>query len=711
MKPVAISHLLKNLGKPCEPSVQLRAKNKYLRINIAKVESYGMSFPIKPTTARKLIKKAQPAEFGWKDKTLLDKSVRDAWKISPEQVEFDSSYFDHTLSPALEEIRARMGLIGNLKADLHDVLIYETGQFFRTHRDSEKAEGMVATLVAILPSAHQGGELVVEHNGKKIVYRSDTVKDEEILYFAFYADCPHEVLPVTSGYRIALTYNLILQSPDSQNKYDPQSALSLAIQQHFTLSSNHNKAPVLAYILEHQYTPKGLSWNTLKGEDIARVAALKTCARSLGLNVHLALAEVHESWECAFTGYRQRNPRNIKPEYMLCDYITLNYWINDAGNVEDLPAYELYDHHIVCLQNNEIFEPYQTDFEGYTGNAGNTLERWYHRAAIILSLEGSEDINLMTSKPLELVDKLLSLKPEDARRITQLVLPYWKGLPHSYANESNIKFVQLAYQLNSPELGHKLLLPLGNGISDTRNIPLLAKLQKLYSTTWVISLIRACLEKQAIKGNLDEQIRLWMKASPKQYMFITNCLITLELEKLVTKQAPNQFQDKSDNRINPVTTLLDAASLSQETALQDEILAQVKKHAANYSLLDLAAIAKHAFTHLKFVQFVRLQLQSVLEQEVVVNWSIKKVLECRCADCQGINTFLLSSTEKESVLPLPKSRRDHIERKIRALALPVDIETEKSGLPHKLLIRKSSILREQALQQRRLIQQASFELS
>src|SRR5206468_6691486 len=30
------------------------------------------------------------------------------------------------------------------------------------------------------------------------------------------------------------------------------------------------------------------------------------------------------------------------------------------------------------------WKPTSEDFEGYTGNAGNTLDRWYHRSAIVL---------------------------------------------------------------------------------------------------------------------------------------------------------------------------------------------------------------------------------------------------------------------------------------------------------------------------------------
>jgi hypothetical protein len=29
-------------------------------------------------------------------------------------------------------------------------------------------------------------------------------------------------------------------------------------------------------------------------------------------------------------------------------------------------------------------EPFESEHEGYTGNAGNTVEHWYHRAAVVL---------------------------------------------------------------------------------------------------------------------------------------------------------------------------------------------------------------------------------------------------------------------------------------------------------------------------------------
>ena len=61
-----------------------------------------------------------------------------------------------------------LGLEGQeLQSHLYDLLVYEKGGFFLPHRDSQKRDRMVATLVIVLPSSYQGGELVVRHEGQE----------------------------------------------------------------------------------------------------------------------------------------------------------------------------------------------------------------------------------------------------------------------------------------------------------------------------------------------------------------------------------------------------------------------------------------------------------------------------------------------------------------------------------------------------------------
>ena len=78
-------------------------------------------------------------------------------------------------------------------------LLYDTGSFFVDHRDTEKVPGMFATMVLVLPSSHRGGELVVRHLDREVTFDLRPDEPSEIGYAAFYADCVHEVRPVTAG--------------------------------------------------------------------------------------------------------------------------------------------------------------------------------------------------------------------------------------------------------------------------------------------------------------------------------------------------------------------------------------------------------------------------------------------------------------------------------------------------------------------------------
>lgn len=60
----------------------------------------------------------------------------------------------------------------------------------------------------VLPSTHSGGELVIKHLDREVVLDPRPEEPSEIGFAAFYADCVHEVRPVTKGCRLALIYNL-----------------------------------------------------------------------------------------------------------------------------------------------------------------------------------------------------------------------------------------------------------------------------------------------------------------------------------------------------------------------------------------------------------------------------------------------------------------------------------------------------------------------
>jgi hypothetical protein len=276
-------------------SARRTARPDGLRLEVTGVGP--ITLPVSVGQAKQLCLIGRPARFGKGEQTMLDAKVRDTWEVPKSRVKIDKRQWNSTLRPALDRLRVDLGLPQGcqLGAEFHAMLVYSPGQFFAPHQDSEKADTMIGTLVVTLPSASTGGVLVVEHAGQTVTYRSSKAS---LSFVAFYADCRHEVRPVTSGYRVVLTYNLVLNGDTvaaAAGQADPGLAAELAscLTDHFADSDTPTR---LVYLLDHEYTQRALGWARLKGADATRAAAVRAAAHAADCEVALALAEVHETW-------------------------------------------------------------------------------------------------------------------------------------------------------------------------------------------------------------------------------------------------------------------------------------------------------------------------------------------------------------------------------------------------------------------------------
>ena len=171
-----------------------------------------LSFPIPPAQAQTLAADGDRAPYGRGQETIVDPSVRDCRQLKPDKLSVAGRAWVDTFADILHRTTVGLGCTeGSVTAELYKLLIYEPGGFFKPHRDTEKADGMVATLVISLPVSGTGGELIVRHQDRDTVVDMRTDEPSELVYAAFYADCEHEILPVTDGHRVCLVYNLMLQ--------------------------------------------------------------------------------------------------------------------------------------------------------------------------------------------------------------------------------------------------------------------------------------------------------------------------------------------------------------------------------------------------------------------------------------------------------------------------------------------------------------------
>ena len=434
-------------------SVQLTAKTDDLSLE---VEGFGhVKFPVTPAKARKLLGLGQPARFGRGEETVTDPDVRDTWEIPKHLVR--AEWNDATLKDVLATVKEELGLpnAAELTADLHSLLVYETNQHFLAHQDSEKDDSMVGTLVVTLPSNFAGGELMVGHNEEWKAYRgSKTV----LSLVAFYADCRHEILKVTSGYRITLTYNLLLHGDTSRPPGEDGTVAELAdlLREHFSTSvSRYYGGPAadppnrLVYLLDHEYTPRGLSWRRLKGADASRVALLRTAADQAACEAVLALADV-KTTHSAFPadesyGYGRRRDwydeygddddeqSGSEGEYEIQEIIdsevTLTHWTGpDGTRLEETSLFAGQDQ--VCASTPEGgLEPYSSEYEGYMGNWGNTLDRWYHRAAVVVWPRDQAFANRAETSPAWALGELTAMTSAGdvlgAQAAAATLAPFW----------------------------------------------------------------------------------------------------------------------------------------------------------------------------------------------------------------------------------------------------------------------------------------------
>lgn len=124
-----------------------------LQITIDGTEHLNM--PLKSLDVENLCKISHPSYFGWRDQTLLNTSVRDTAEIAGERLSICYGTEEFTI---LDQVKVGFGVPASAKltAHLHNLLIYAPGQFFGPHQDSEKLEGMVASLVVILRNYRKG---------------------------------------------------------------------------------------------------------------------------------------------------------------------------------------------------------------------------------------------------------------------------------------------------------------------------------------------------------------------------------------------------------------------------------------------------------------------------------------------------------------------------------------------------------------------------
>ena len=711
-----------------------------------------LTYPISQTAAKALIKTAKPAKYGLKEKTLLDSSVRNVWEIPKSRIKIDNREWNKALKSASEVVRSKLGLSEScqLKAHLHNMLVYESGQFFKMHQDSEKLDDMVATVVVVLPSEHKGGTLVVEHQGEKKRYSCGRAKKDQLSVISFFADCHHEVKPVKEGYRLTLTYNIEMirsnEVPPSLPKMEGVDQLfGPYFHQYFYCDKNdlekkkyrwygEGKPKKWVYLLDHQYTQKSLRWNRLKNDDQPRVDALLTAAKSLNLRAFLSLVEVHEIWDCddgyysrRYNYWSDRQEKSTKEEYEVLDLIdeeaSFTYWVNEHQQVEDgFSDLRIYTSSIHTTKASDEFDPFNSEYEGFMGNYGNTLERWYHRAAIVLWRDQDHDAILCDIDPRGIFNEILTQTRDadqlrDAQSRLESLLPYWHGKSgSSYEFRSELEKVtfDLALHVQSTSLSLQLLKPHGIQALTSKTVKPFAQLLNAYGASWGEKLLKLWSEESRYPvpiKDLPKKIKSLCSArSESSWSSIVELLLNHNLDdiergdkSLISYANLRELAGQEKDRLAEAEDYLKAC---YEAGLPKRAFSFIEHTTQNtfiYPVTMLVTLIQRLRKSLPFVDFKAYhylqwikQIESKIKSEITHSdkdkndWSVRFEWPCTCEDCNKLRLFLQDKSLRTLVWPLAKDRRRHIHGIIDGGMLAITHETMRQGTPHKLVLTKTS---------------------
>ena len=244
--------------------------------------------PLVPRDAETIKSVCRQAPFGRGEETVVDTSVRNTWELDASQFKLANPGWDDFLqNTLLKSVTEKLGLPG-VKADLYKLLLYEPGSFFKPHKDSEKAPGMVATLVVCLPSKHEGGGVHLSHANKTYDIESGPASDFKLTCMAWYADITHEVKPLISGYRLALTYNLINTSGARVSAGSAAGQVGDLVSLLKQWETETETVKQLVHRLDHKYSQYNLCLDNLKGRDRAVCQSLRDAGLQAGFVIFLA---------------------------------------------------------------------------------------------------------------------------------------------------------------------------------------------------------------------------------------------------------------------------------------------------------------------------------------------------------------------------------------------------------------------------------------
>lgn len=716
-----------------------------LEIPMPRLEVDGLgplSFPIPSSQAKALIALASRAPYGRGEDTIVDTAVRNVWQISPDSINLYGKSWPATFDRLLTQVQEGLGIPNiDFLAEPYKLLVYEPGGFFLPHRDTEKAPGMFGTLVLTLPSQYSGGALRIAHAGREVIVETKVSEPSEISFTAFYADCEHEALPVTSGHRVCLVYNLIQEKPKSKKPLQAPNCASPAAQAATLLDTywkSESAPPKIAWLLEHQYSPEGLAFANLKGADAARAEVLLQAAQQADLSAHLAIVHIGESGAAEYD-YRPSRRRYYsyneddedEPEEqddegfavaeVFESWRQLDQWRDTGDQPVAFGPIDLGDDELLPQGALDGEAPDEKRFYEATGNEGASFERAYHRAALVLWPTRNTIDVLLQAGPTAALPFLTQLAAQgpgtpQSLRAARRVIEAWPEpltAKHLYLDNSNqpkatdrAALIDALVNLNAPELLERFLrinlIPTYEGPENDA----ILRAAPLFGPAKTTALFQH-LVAHHITHRHDQLADLLFKLALAGTAILDDIALSTvamldEIQPARIEYGP--YREYTAPKPVFLVDLFSALSLCKKELLAESAAERIAALPDAFPILTLVVPALSiicANTHRLPPSILRameilwtgaaqyLLAQSETKPQAPKDWSQLAKLNCNCADCATLQTFARDPIANIHRFRVNKERRRHLHNQITHHGLDMTHETERQGSPQTLVCIKT----------------------
>ena len=741
--------LLQSIDRPGDYCMQGRVFVPMPRVEVARAGV--LSFPVTPPQAQALIAVAESAPYGRGEQTLVDSSVRACWQIDAEQITVTGGVWRDTLTDI--SARAATGLgcpPEHTEAHLYKLLVYEPGGFFAAHRDTEKVDGMIATMVLSLPVAGAGGELVIRHKERETVVDMRTAEPSELAFAAFYADCIHETLPVSAGHRIAMVYHLVLRkgaaSGALQTAPDFSAQEERIAAQLRTWETSATAGNKLVWLLEHDYSEAGLSFDVLKNADAAVGGALARAAQRAGQSLHAAILHIEEHGIAVEPAdYFDRDPGSSwEMEEVYDTEIWLDGWVDPNGTKRDYGRVPLLPGELLPAGALEDAEPDDEQIN-VTGNEGVELSHTYRRAAVVLWPERHTVRTLahggIGGALAYVADELARIDATgNARALVAQIIDAWPAplRSHPYRRYETadaagsctdaLRLLRgLGDEVTTGRFLHEVLTAHYSGEENSELLETAATLSPVTLHGWlpeftakalprrpeaVLDLLRRLCEHEMSRPEQGGPWRAALRDAAR-----SACRVLPEIVRAGAGSDPEaDFLEDGDRfgstirrdrsgslsaqAIRSLFALIWYGELAEEAEEAAVLLtrhpaAATPDRAVPQALAELAAHqSAHGAVAAGFGMLWRHAAHCLLARsdeppEQPRDWVTEAAISCSCPSCRRLRAFCADPVETTLRLPLRKELRRHVHGIIECHRLDMLHETERVGRPYTLVCTKT----------------------